>query len=332
MAPQMTQTKGVTIDVHLPQGGPLSGIAADARMGLSAPFKELPPKYFYDERGSQLFEQITALPEYYPTRAERAILAAHAADVAAITGAETLIELGSGTSEKTRLLLDALAGAGRLQRFVPFDVSESTLRSAAEVIAAERPGLEVHAVVGDFHRHLGALPRGGTRLLAFLGGTIGNLDPAQRARFLFDVDAILDHDDHFLLGTDLVKDPARLVAAYDDAAGVTAAFNRNALVVMNRELGADFDPDAYDHVADWDEAEAWIEMRLVARTKQIVRVKALDDLAVRFAPGDWVRTEISAKFTAEGVEDELWRAGLVVDEQWTDDAGDFLLTLAHAYC
>jgi L-histidine N-alpha-methyltransferase len=211
-------------------------------------------------------------------------------------------------------------------------VSESTLRSAAEVIAAERPGLEVHAVVGDFHRHLGALPRGGTRLLAFLGGTIGNLDPAQRARFLFDVDAILDHDDHFLLGTDLVKDPARLVAAYDDAAGVTAAFNRNALVVMNRELGADFDPDAYDHVADWDEAEAWIEMRLVARTKQIVRVKALDDLAVRFAPGDWVRTEISAKFTAEGVEDELWQAGLVVDEQWIDDAGDFLLTLAHAYC
>jgi L-histidine N-alpha-methyltransferase len=327
-----TSVLPVTVDVHLDPADWATHLAEETGRGLRESPPWTPPVWFYDDVGSALFEDITRLPEYYPTRAERAILAAHAGDIAAITGADTLIELGSGTSEKTRLLLDALAGAGRLQRFVPFDVSESTLRSAAEVIAAERPGLEVHAVVGDFHRHLGALPRGGTRLLAFLGGTIGNLDPAQRARFLFDVDAILDHDDHFLLGTDLVKDPARLVAAYDDAAGVTAAFNRNALVVMNRELGADFDPDAYDHVADWDEAEAWIEMRLVARTKQIVRVKALDDLAVRFAPGDWVRTEISAKFTAEGVEDELWQAGLVVDEQWIDDAGDFLLTLAHAYC
>jgi L-histidine N-alpha-methyltransferase len=327
-----TSVLPVTVDVHLDPADWATHLAEETGRGLRESPPWTPPVWFYDDVGSALFEDITRLREYYATRAERAILAAHAGDIAAITGAETLIELGSGTSEKTRLLLDALAGAGTLQRFVPFDVSESTLRSAAEVIAAERPGLEVHAVVGDFHRHLGALPGGGKRLLAFLGGTIGNLDPAQRARFLFDVDAILDHDDHFLLGTDLVKDPARLVAAYDDAAGVTAAFNRNALVVMNRELGADFDPDAYDHVADWDEAEAWIEMRLVARTKQIVRVKALDDLAVRFAAGDWVRTEISAKFTAEGVEDELWQAGLVVDEQWTDDAGDFLLTLAHPYC
>jgi L-histidine N-alpha-methyltransferase len=327
-----TSVLPVTVDVHLDPADWATHLAEETGRGLRDSPPWTPPVWFYDDVGSALFEDITRLPEYYPTRAERAILAAHAGDIAAISGAETLIELGSGTSEKTRLLLDALAGAGTLRRFVPFDVSEATLRSAAEVIAAERPGLEVHAVVGDFHRHLGALPRGGNRLLAFLGGTIGNLDPAQRARFLFDVDAILDHDDHFLLGTDLVKDPARLVAAYDDAAGVTAAFNRNALVVMNRELGADFDPDAYDHVADWDDAEAWIEMRLVARTKQIVRVKALDDLAVRFAPGDWLRTEISAKFTAEGVEDELWQAGLVVDEQWTDDAGDFLLTLAHAYC
>jgi L-histidine N-alpha-methyltransferase len=288
--------------------------------------------WFYDDVGSALFEEITRLPEYYPTRAERSILATRAGDIARMTGADTLIELGSGTSEKTRLLLDALDAGGKLRRFVPFDVSESTLRSAAEAIASERPGLDVHAVVGDFHRHLGTLPRDGKRLLAFLGGTIGNLDPVQRARFLFDVDAILDHDDYFLLGTDLVKDRARLVAAYDDAAGVTAAFDRNALVVMNRELGADFDPDVFDHVAEWDEAEAWIEMRLVARTKQIVRVKALDDLAVRFGPGDWLRTEISAKFTAERVQDELWEAGLVVDEQWTDDNGDFLLTLSHPYC
>jgi L-histidine N-alpha-methyltransferase len=257
---------------------------------------------------------------------------ARAAEIAKLTGADTLIELGSGTSDKTRLLLDGLAAAGTLRRFVPFDVSEATLRSAAETIAADRPGLEVHAVVGDFHRHLGELPRGGKRLLVFLGGTIGNLDAKQRARFLFDVDAILDFDDHFLLGTDLVKDRRRLVAAYDDAAGVTAAFNRNALVVMNRELGADFDPDAYEHVAAWDETEAWIEMRLVARSAQRVRVARLDGIEVRFAPGEWLRTEISAKFTAARVREELWQAGLVVDDQWTDDAGDFLLTLAHPYC
>jgi L-histidine Nalpha-methyltransferase len=303
-------------------------MAADVTAGLTSDPKTLPPVWFYDERGSDLFDEITRLPEYYPTRAERSILVARAAEIASITDADTLVELGSGTSEKTRLLLDAIAP----KRFVPFDVSEAVLRDAAAAIAAERAGVDVHVVVGDFHRHLGEVPRTGRRLVAFLGGTIGNLDPAQRGKFLFDVDAMLDHDEWFLLGTDLVKDRARLVAAYDDAAGVTAAFNRNALVVMNRELGADFDPGAFDHVAHWDEERSWIEMRLVARAPQVVRVAGLDDLEVRFEAGEWLRTEISTKFTADGSRAELWNAGLVVEHQWTDDAGDFLLTLARPYC
>jgi dimethylhistidine N-methyltransferase len=318
----------VAVDVHLDPADWSTHLAEETRRGLVDTPPWTPPVWFYDEVGSKLFDEITRLPEYYPTRAEASILAAHARDIAAITGADTLVELGSGTSEKTRLLLEALSPL----RFVPFDVSEAVLRDAAAAVAAERPGIDVHAVVGDFHRHLGEVPRDGRRIVAFLGGTIGNLDPARRARFLFDVDAMLDHDEWLVLGTDLVKDRDRLVAAYDDAAGVTAAFDRNALVVMNRELGADFDPSAYDHVAHWDDDEAWIEMRLVARTPQVVRVRELDDLEVRIDAGRWLRTEISAKFTADGIRAELWTAGLVVEHQWTDDNGDFLLTLARPYC
>ncbi len=302
-------------------------LADETRRGLLDTPPWTPPVWFYDEVGSALFDDITRLPEYYPTRAERSILEARADRIAAITGADVLVELGSGTSEKTRLLLHAI----RPKRFVPFDVSEAPLRAATEALAVELPDVEVRAVVGDFHRHLGTIPRDGRRVVAFLGGTIGNLDPAQRARFFFDVDAMLDHDEWFLLGADLVKDRERLIDAYDDAAGVTAAFNRNALAVMNRELDADFDVDAYDHVAHWDEDESWIEMRLVARTPQRVRVAALD-VTLELAAGEWLRTEISAKFTPERIRDELWTSGLVVEEQWTDDAGDFLLTLAHPYC
>jgi dimethylhistidine N-methyltransferase len=322
----------ITVEVKLDPADWSTHLAEETRTGLGDRPPWTPPVWFYDDVGSALFEEITRLPEYYPTRAERSILAQRADEIARRTGADTLVELGSGTSEKTRLLLDGLARAGTLARFVPFDVSEATLRDAAESVARERPGLEIRAVVGDFHRHLGEIPRRGRRLVAFLGGTVGNLDPIQRARFYFDVDAMLDHDEWFLLGTDLVKDRARLVAAYDDAAGVTAAFDRNALVVLNRELGADFDPEAFDHEAHWAEAESWIEMRLVARTPQVVRVAGLDDLEVRFEAGEWLRTEISAKFTADGVRNELWQAGLVAQEQWTDPAGDFLLTLAKPYC
>jgi dimethylhistidine N-methyltransferase len=325
--PPLALGKRATIDVRLQPADWSEHLAEETRRGLLDTPPWTPPVWFYDGRGSALFDEITRLPEYYPTRAERSILEARAGEIAAVTRADTLVELGSGTSDKTRLLLGAVAP----KRFVPFDVSEPTLREAAVAIAAEHPGLAVHAVVGDFHRHLGDIPRGGRRLVAFLGGTIGNLDPAQRARFLFDVDAMLDHGDWFLLGTDLVKDPARLVAAYDDAAGVTAEFDRNALAVMNRELGADFDVAAYDHVAHWDAARSWIEMRLVARAPQLVRVPSLG-VERRLGAGEWIRTEISAKFTVEQVRTELWGAGLVVEHQWTDDAADFLLTLARPYC
>jgi L-histidine N-alpha-methyltransferase len=302
-------------------------LRADARAGLTASPKVLPPKWFYDEEGCRLFDEITRLPEYYPTRSERVILARHAGDIAARTSADTLVELGSGTSEKTRLLLEALSAHGSLRRFVPFDVSEPTLRDAASAIEVEYPGVDVHAVVGDFERHLDRLPGGGTRLVAFLGSTIGNLDPDGRARFYRSIAAGLAPDDALLLGTDLVKDTRRLEAAYDDAAGVTAAFNRNVLSVLNRELAADFAPERFAHVARWNPVEEWIEMRLRSEATQTVHVDELD-LEVEFAGGEEMRTEISAKFRRERVEAELAAAGLAVAAWWTDPEGDFALSLS----
>ena len=300
---------------------------ADARAGLTASPKVLPPKWFYDEEGCRLFDEITRLPEYYPTRTERVILSRHAGEIAARTSADTLVELGSGTSEKTRLLLDALSAHGSLRRFVPFDVSEPTLRDAASAIELEYPGVDVHGVVGDFERHLDRLPGGGTRLVAFLGSTIGNLDPDGRARFYRTIAAGLAPDDALLLGTDLVKDTLRLEAAYDDSAGVTAAFNRNVLSVLNRELAADFAPERFAHVARWNPAGEWIEMRLRAQGAQMVRVQELD-LQVEFADGEEMRTEISAKFRRERVETELAAAGLALAAWWTDPGGDFALSLS----
>ena len=300
---------------------------ADARAGLTASPKILPPKWFYDEEGCRLFDEITRLPEYYPTRTERVILARHAGDIAARTSADTLVELGSGTSEKTRLLLDALSAHGSLRRFVPFDVSEPTLRDAAHAIELEYPGVDVHAVVGDFERHLDRPPGGGTRLVAFLGSTIGNLDPDGRSRFYGSIAAGLAPDDSLLLGTDLVKDPRRLEAAYDDSAGVTAAFNRNVLSVLNRELAADFAPERFAHIARWNPTEEWIEMRLRSQRAQTVRVRELD-LQVEFADGEEIRTEISAKFRRERVEAELATAGLSLAAWWTDPGGDFALSLS----
>lgn len=316
----------VRVDVHLTHAAIAEALADDVRAGLTASPKELPPKWFYDNRGSELFDEITRLPEYYPTRAERSILAARAGEIAAATGADTLVELGSGTSKKTRLLLDAFADAGTLRRFVPFDVSEATLRTAAEAVARDY-GVAVHAVVGDFERHLGELPDGGVRLVAFLGGTIGNLAPEPRAAFLADLAARLRPGDALLLGTDLVKDVDRLEAAYDDDAGVTAEFNRNVLRVINRALGADFAPERFDHVARWDPDAAWIEMHLRARGTQLVRVAGLG-LTVTFADREELRTEISAKFTPERVEAELAAAGFGLRSWWTDPAGDFGLSLA----
>ncbi len=316
-------------DVHLAPGAMRSALRADVAEGLTSTPKQLPPKWFYDDIGSQLFDEITRLPEYYPTRRERWILRHHAADVARLSGADTLVELGSGTSEKTRLLLDAFVARpdGRFGRFVPFDVSETTLRDAAAAVAVEYPTVQVHGVVGDFEHHLGLLPDGGRRLVAFLGGTIGNLDPKQRSQFLADLSAGLAPGDGLLLGTDLVKDVDRLVAAYDDAAGVTAAFNRNVLAVVNRELDADFDPDRFAHVALFDTDQEWIEMRLRSEGGQRVNVGDLD-LVVDFEEGEELRTEISAKFRRPGVESELADAGLGLARWWTDPAGDFALSLS----
>ena len=315
------------IDRHLLGDSRRAALEADVRAGLTATPKTLPPKWFYDDRGSELFDEITRLPEYYPTRTERSILVQHARDFAELTKADTLVELGSGTSEKTRLLLDALRDAGTLERFVPFDVSEQTLRDAAAAVADEYPGVRVHAVVGDFEHHLGDLPGGGTRVVAFLGSTIGNLAPTPRARFLTDLAATLAPGDALLLGTDLVKDVDRLLAAYDDATGVTAAFNRNVLSVLDRELDADFDPQAFDHVAVWDAVEEWIQMPLRSRRAQTIHVRALG-LEVEFAAGEEMRTEISAKFRRAHVEKELAAAGFRLAEWWTDPAGDFALSLS----
>ncbi|MDQ1431144.1 MAG: L-histidine Nalpha-methyltransferase, partial [Actinomycetota bacterium] len=278
-------TDDVTIDVHLEPGAMARALEADVRAGLGSTPKTLPPKWFYDDRGSELFDEITRLPEYYPTRTERGILVEHARDVAELTKADTLVELGSGTSEKTRILLDAFRDAGTLDRFVPFDVSEQTLRDAAAAVAGEYPGVRVHAVVGDFEHHLTDLPGGGTRVVAFLGSTIGNLTPEPRARFLADLADTLAPGDALLLGTDLVKDVERLVAAYDDPGGVTAAFNRNVLHVINRELAADFDPDAFTHMARFDTEAEWIEMLLRADRAQTVSLRDLD-LTVHFADGE----------------------------------------------
>ncbi|MFI5490243.1 L-histidine N(alpha)-methyltransferase [Micromonospora echinaurantiaca] len=315
------------LEIHLEPGDLDRGLRDDVRAGLSADPKWLPPKWFYDARGSELFEEITRLPEYYPTRAERAVLAGRADRVAELTGAKTMIELGSGSSEKTRLLLDAFTRHGGLGTFVPLDVSVSALRRSTAEIAADYPGLRVRGIVGDFTRHLDRLPTGGRRLVVFLGGTIGNLLPAERARFLADMRAALEVGDWLLLGTDLVKDPSVVVPAYDDAAGVTAEFNRNVLRVINRELGADFDPAAFDHVARWDPDREWIEMRL--RAWRPMRVRVLD-LDVRFAEGEELRTEVSAKFRPAGVAAELAAAGFAAAEFWTDPDGLFGVTLARA--
>ncbi|MBX7431180.1 L-histidine N(alpha)-methyltransferase [Mycobacterium sp. Y57] len=299
----------------------------DVREGLSKHPKSLPPKWFYDSVGSDLFDQITRLPEYYPTRAEAQILSAHAGEIAAAAGADTLVELGSGTSEKTRRLLDALRDRGSLRRFIPFDVDAGVLESAGVAIGKEYPGIEIDAVCGDFEEHLGKIPGMGRRLVAFLGSTIGNLTPGPRAEFLASVSDMMAPGDTLLLGTDLVKDPVRLIRAYDDSAGVTARFNRNVLAVVNRELGADFDISAFDHVARWNAAEERIEMWLRSIRAQRVHVGALG-LDVDFADGEQMLTEVSCKFRRDGVDAELAAAGLRRKHWWTDDAGDFALSLS----
>jgi L-histidine N-alpha-methyltransferase len=318
----------LTVEVFLTAAQLRSALEDDVRRGLTTHPKAIPPLWFYDEAGSRLFEEITQLPEYYPTRAERRMLTEHAADIARLAQADTLVELGAGACEKTRLLLDAMAGSGPLRRYVPFDVSDEFLREAAAGLLEDYPGLSVHAVVGDFRAHLNRIPVVGTRLVAFLGGTIGNLVPADRERFLSDLRATMGEEDHLLLGVDLVKDRDTIVAAYDDRQGVTAAFNKNVLNVINHELGADFDPRSFDHVALWNETNHWIEMRLRSTCAQAVRVDELD-LDVEFQAGEDLLTEISAKFVPAQLEHELASAGFVLDAMWGADEGEFVLALAH---
>jgi L-histidine N-alpha-methyltransferase len=318
-----------TIEVRLTPDHASRALRHDALTGLGADPKWLPPKWFYDARGSDLFEEITRLPEYYPTRAEREILDARAAELAEHTGAHSLVELGSGSSEKTRLLLDSLRSHGTLHEFVPLDVSESALRDAARAVAEEYPGLAVHGVVGDYTEPLAGLPGESPRLVAFLGGTIGNLLPEERHGFLTNVRGVLDGGEWLLLGTDLVKDATTLVRAYDDSAGVTGEFNLNVLRVLNRELGATFPVEAFEHVAVWDADREWIEMRLRAGRAMRVDVPEVE-LVVELAEGEEVRTEISAKFRRDGVEQELKSAGFALDRWWTDADDRFALSLARA--
>jgi L-histidine N-alpha-methyltransferase len=317
----------ITIDSYLNAGQERS-LADDVLDGLTRPFKELPPKHFYDARGAELFDRICELPEYYPTRTERSILQQVAKQLASDTGAAELVELGSGTAAKTRVLLDALHRAGTLKLYIPVDVTETMVRDCAQELTSEYPGLRVHGVIGDFERHLDRVPDPqGPRLVVFLGGTIGNFPPGSRRRFLRDIARLLGPEDHLLMGTDLVKDPQVLTQAYDDAQGVTAEFNRNLLTVLNRELQADFDPEDFDHVALFNREHEWIEMRLRARREHTTTVHDLG-LSVHFEQGEEMRTEISAKFTRKRVEHDLSSAGLELVSWLTDPEELFALTLA----
>jgi len=315
----------LTVDVHLQPADLEEALRSDVRRGLTSSPKFLPPKWLYDDRGSKIFEQITRQPEYYPTEAERRLLEKVADEIARSAHADTLVELGSGTSDKTRTLLDSLTRDGGLKLFIPFDVSEATLRAAGESIGAEYPEVAVHAVVGDFDHHLGEIPSGGRRLVAFLGSTIGNLGPTDRRIFLKALTAGFDTDDRLLLGVDLVKDVARLEAAYNDAAGVTESFTKNLLTLLNRELGADFDPKAFDHQARWDADAEWIEIGLRSSCAQSVHIPAVG-MTLDLQEGELIRTEVSSKFRREGLEAELKSAGLTTTDWWTD--GDVALLMA----
>jgi L-histidine Nalpha-methyltransferase len=321
-------SEAIELEVHLRTDGG-AGMARDIRLGLTAKPKELAPKYFYDERGSRLFEQITELEEYYPTRAEREILAGRSAEIVAAAGEpETLVELGSGSASKTRHLLDAMRDAGCLATYVPVDISEEITRQTAEALIAEYPGLAVRGLVCDFEHDLERIPDGGEgRLVAFLGGTIGNLYPDARCDFLARIAALLEPGDRILLGTDLIKERDRLELAYDDPGGITAEFNKNVLRVLNREFGGDFDLARFEHVARYDADSERMDIRLRSLTEQTVRLDGLD-LTVRFAAGEEMRTEISTKFTREGLEDAYREAGLEPDGWFTDPAGDYALSLA----
>lgn len=317
----------IEIEVDLPRDGVMAGMAEVVREGLSSPFKEIPPKYFYDEHGSELYERITKLPEYYPYRCEAQILDDRAAEIAAAARAGTLIELGSGAAAKSRVLLDAMRDAGTLEAYVPVDISEEITRRVADELIAEYPGMDLRGIVCDYETHLERIPRPEGALIAFLGSTIGNFRPAARRSFLARVATLMYPGDRFLLGTDLVKDRAILERAYNDSAGITAEFSKNVLAVLNRELGADFDLASFEHVAFWDAENEWIDIRLRALREQLVELPELD-MCVHFARNEEMRTEISAKFTRERIESNYADVGLELLEWWLDDEGLYALSLA----
>jgi L-histidine Nalpha-methyltransferase len=316
------------IDVHMDESGILGTMPEEVRIGLSGTPKRLPPKFFYDEAGSILFEQITELPEYYPTRAERDLLQEISAELMADLRPQQVVELGSGSSYKTRQLLSAPSAPDHLETYVPFDVSETIVQEASQELVVEYPFLSIHGVIGDFNKHLGHIPEtAGRRLVLFLGGTIGNLDPAERVAFLRDVAELLGPGDRLLIGMDLVKAPHIIEAAYNDSAGVTAAFNRNMLHFLNRSLDGDFQPDAFEHHSFFNQEESRIEMHLVPRTPQIVTIGGLD-MSITFTPEDSLWTECSYKFTEKSLGEMLADAGLALERFYTNDDPDRLFGLA----
>jgi L-histidine N-alpha-methyltransferase len=298
---------------------------ADVRGGLFAPRKELPPTYFYDAYGSRLFDEITRLPEYYPTRVERSLLEARAEHIVRAAAPRALAELGAGTASKSRVLLRAITAAGPAQ-YLPLDVDGETLHDTAAALRRDFPTLEVLPIVADMRDDVRAAGARHPLLYAFLGSTIGNFTPDGARRLLGRIRETLRPTDRLLLGVDLVKDVATLEAAYNDARGVTAEFNRNVLRVLNRELGADFDVDAFAHHAFYDRELHRIEMHLVARTPQRVHVPGLGALTI--AAGESIRTEISCKYDRPSAEALLAGSGFALTEWMMDEERRFALLLA----
>lgn len=321
------QTTEPTFEVHLDPDWAEQAFIDDVHQGLGHRPLQLPPRWLYDERGSELFDQITRLDEYYPTEAERSILQREADTIASISGADTIVELGSGTSDKTHTLIQAFRRTGQLQRFVPFDVSETMLRDSAASLAQDYPGLELHGIVGDFTLHLSHLPTDGTPLVAFLGSTIGNFYREERHAFLSMLAEHLPVGGWLLLGVDLMKSVDRLVAAYDDAQGVTAEFTLNLLEVLNRRLDADFDVDGFDHVALWDPSQERMDLRLRANTDHHVTIPGAD-LILELRSGEEIRAEVSTKFRVPTIAAEVAEAGFTIRQIWTDEPGDVAVLLA----
>ena len=323
-----TGCDGLTL-VAAPESGERADFAGDVRAGLTARPRRLPCLYFYDERGSRLFEEICELPEYYLTRTERALLQAHADELAAgLGGPVDLVDLGSGNSGKTRLVIEALLRRQGRLRFIPVDISSSMLRDSSLALVETYPGLEVLAVAGEYHDGLDYLEAEGgpPRLVLWLGSNVGNFTPAEAVDFLRRLGGAMRPGDALLIGIDLRKDPAILVAAYDDAGGVTARFNLNLLARVNRELGGRFDLDAFAHEARWNEAEGRMEMHLRSLRRQSVRIEALG-LDLSFAEGETIHTENSYKHSLQGIEELAAEAGFAIEEQWLDGARRFSLTL-----